>query len=295
MKEPSLPGEPECFSLFGEPLYRPSMIPSLHEKQQNLYDEALTVWMNDPEDLDNIIWLGRRTAYMGRYRESAAIYSMGLKKFPEDPKLYRHRGHRFITMRLLNLAVQDFRRAAEYMQRGPDEVEPDGAPNSRGVPVSTLYFNVWYHLGLAYYLKGNLEEALKAYMECLKVSNIDDKYVATAHWAYMTLRLMGRKDEANKLLEKVHGEMDIIENHHYHNCLLMYKGEKTPEKLMDEARAQGDLGLVTTGYGVATWYRYNGQEKKAVEILRMILSVEGWAGFGYIAAESDLKRMGFTS
>jgi hypothetical protein len=86
--------------------------------------------------------------------------------------------------------------------------------------------------------------------------------------------------------------MDIIENTHYHRCLLMYKGENTPEALMKEAREQGALGLVTTGYGVANWYRYNGDEEKSAKILREITALEGWAGFGYIAAEADLKRMG---
>ena len=294
MTEPTLPGIPECFSLFAEPLYRTPLRPDLLEKQEALYDEALEDWKKDPEDLDNIIWLGRRTAYLGRYREAAAIYSMGLEMYPEEPKLYRHRGHRFITMRLFRLATDDLEKASEYMQRAPDEVEPDGIPNPRGVPVSTLYFNVWYHLGLAHYLDGNLEKALEAYRECLKVSEIDDKYVATAHWTYMTLRLLGRGDEAEELLKKVHRGMDIIENHHYHSCLMMYKGETTPEDILEEARAQGDLGLVTTGYGVANWYMYNGQKGKAAEILREILSIEGWAGFGYIAAEADLKRLGMS-
>ena len=65
-----------------------------------------------------------------------------------------------------------------------------------------------------------------------------------------------------------------------------------PEELMEKARGQGALGLVTTGYGVANWYSYNGLKEKAAEILREILSLDGWAGFGYIAAEADLKRMG---
>jgi len=68
----------------------------------------------------------------------------------------------------------------------------------------------------------------------------------------------------------------------------------TPEAVMAEAREQGALGLVTTGYGVANWYRYNGEEERAAGILREIVALEGWAGFGYIAAEADLKRMGLT-
>ena len=268
--------------------------PETEAQQSKLYEEALKNWEKDPDNPDNIIWLGRRTAYLGRYREANGIYSMGIKKHPDDPRFYRHRGHRFITLRMLDQAIFDFKKASELMVAKPDEIEPDGQPNPRGIPVSTLYFNVWYHLGLAYYLKADYENALKAYNECMKVSEIDDKYVATAHWTYMTLRLLDQNAEASKILDKVKSVMDIIENHNYHSCLLMYKGLNTPEKLIVEAREEGALGLVTTGYGVANWYRYNNQQEKAVKILREILSMDGWAGFGYIAAEADMKHMGMT-
>jgi tetratricopeptide (TPR) repeat protein len=292
MTQSVLPGVPEAFSLFGRPLYRVPLLPEALDQQELLYKKALKEWMENPEDPERIIWLGRRTAYLGRYRESLAIYSMGVERHPGYAKLYRHRGHRFITIRLFDRAIDDFERAAELMVSSPDEVEPDGTPNPRGVPVSTLYFNVYYHLGLSRYLVGDLRGALKAYRMCMKVSDLDDKYVATAHWTYMTLKLLGRRAEAERLLGRVDPGMDIIENTHYHRCLLMYKGENTPEALMKEAREQGALGLVTTGYGVANWYRYNGDEEKSAKILREITALEGWAGFGYIAAEADLKRMG---
>ena len=60
---------------------------------------------------------------------------------------------------------------------------------------------------------------------------------------------------------------------------------------MKEAREMGDLGLVTIGYGVANWYHYNGEVEEATGILREIIEVVGWAGFGYIAAEADLYHM----
>jgi tetratricopeptide (TPR) repeat protein len=287
-----LPGEPETFSLFGEPLFKTPLRPETMETQQKLYKEALKNWEQDPEDPDNIIWLGRRTAYIGNFRESIAIYSMGIKKHPEDPRMYRHRGHRFITLRFFNQAIDDFEKAAELIEGKTDEIEPDGMPNERGVPVSSLHFNIWYHLGLAYYLNDDFEKALHAYEMCMKASEIDDKVIATAHWYYMTLRRLGRRQEAEKVLEKINANMDIIENHHYHKCLLMYKGENTPEALMKEARDMGDLGLVTIGYGVANWYHYNGEVEKATGILREIIEVVGWAGFGYIAAEADLYHMG---
>ena len=287
-----LPGEPETFSLFGEPLFMTPLRPEIMEAQRKLYDEALKNWEDDPDKADNIIWLGRRTAYLGKFRESVAIFSMGIEKHPYDPRMYRHRGHRFISLRFFDQAINNFEKAAELIKGKQDEIEPDGIPNDRGVPVSSLHFNIWYHLALTYYLKANFEKAQHAYEMCMKASEIDDKVIATAHWHYMTLRRLGKKAEADKVLEKISKDMDVIENHHYHKCLMMYKGENTPEALMKEARDMGDLGLVTIGYGVANWYHYNGEKKKAAEILREIISVEGWAGFGYIAAEADLYHMG---
>jgi len=286
-----LPGEPETFSLFGEPLFKTPLRPETMEAQQKLYEEALRNWEQGPDNPDNIIWLGRRTAYLGNFRESIAIFSMGITKHPEDPRMYRHRGHRFISLRFFDQAINDFEKAAELIEGKPDEIEPDGMPNERGVPVSSLHFNIWYHLALAYYLKADFEKALHAYQMCMMASEIDDKLIATAHWYYMTLRRLGRGQEAEKILEKIDENMDIIENHHYHKCLMMYKGENTPEALMKEARDMGDLGLVTIGYGVANWYHYNGEVEKATGILMEIIDVVGWAGFGYIAAEADLYHM----
>ncbi len=289
-----LPEDPETFSLFGEPLFKTPLRADILERQKKLYDEALTNYKAAPEDADNIIWLGRRTAYIGDFRKSIAIYSMGIKKHPTDPRMYRHRGHRFITLRFFDQAISDFEKAAELIKGKPDEIEPDGIPNERGIPVSSLHFNIWYHLGLAYYLKADFEKALHAYEMCMKASEIDDKVIATAHWYYMTLRRLGREAEAKKILENITEDMDVIENHHYHKCLMMYKGKNKPETLMKEAYEMGDLGLVTIGYGVANWYHYTGDKEKAADILREIVAVEGWAGFGYIAAEADLYHMGLS-
>jgi tetratricopeptide (TPR) repeat protein len=206
--------------------------------------------------------------------------------------MYRHRGHRFITLRYLDRAVNDFEKAAELIRGTEDEVEPDGMPNDRGVPVSSLHFNIWYHLGLAYYCLGEMNKALYAYEKCWEASEIDDKYISTGHWYYMTLRRLGRDARAEKLLESFSGDMDIIENQHYHNCMMMYRGEMTVDELMGKARDLGALGLVTIGYGVANWYNYNGEKDKAVAVYREILALEGWGGFGYIAAEADMYHLG---
>jgi len=192
MSDSVIPETPEAFSLFGEPLFRAPLRPETLEKQESLYAEALKGYKENPDDPDAIIWFGRRTAYLRKYRESVAIYSKGLERYPEEPKLYRHRGHRYISLRRFDLAIDDFEKAAALIEGKPDEVEPDGLPNERNTPVSSLHFNIWDHLGLAYYVSGRFEDALRAYKACMEVSKIPDKIVATSHWLYMTLRLWGR-------------------------------------------------------------------------------------------------------
>src|SRR5690606_13467687 len=91
-----------------------------------------------PDDVDAHIWLGRRTAYLGRHREAIAVYGAALERWPRDARLLRHRGHRWITVRELDSAVVDFTAAAELVRGQPDVVEPDGMPNARNIPTSTL-------------------------------------------------------------------------------------------------------------------------------------------------------------
>jgi tetratricopeptide (TPR) repeat protein len=283
-------GTPEATSLFGKPLY-PMQLPAEQRKvlEANLA-EAEAAYQKDPRSEDAIIWLGRRQAYLWRYRDAIDTFSKGLAIHPKSYKLYRHRGHRYITVREFEKAIADFERAAALIKDVPDEVEPDGAPNRFNKPRSSSHSNIWYHLGLAYYLKGDFTNALRAYQECMKFSNNDDMRVATLDWLYMTYRRLGRHGAARQLLDQVTEKMDILENDSYHKRLLMYKGALKPEQLLDTANAD-DLTIATQGYGVGNWYLVEGNRAKAREIFERVVQGRQWAAFGYIAAEVDLKRM----
>ena len=161
---------------------------------------------------DGIIWVGRRTAYLGNYKEAITIFSDGIENYPKDPRFYRHRGHRYISIRCFDDAIRDFKKAAKLIKGKPDVVEPDGLPNARNIPTSTLQSNIWYHLGLAYYLKGDFKNAAKAYKKGLLVSKNPDMLVAMTNWRYISVRRWRNQTEANKALEPVKDDLDIIEN-----------------------------------------------------------------------------------
>jgi len=246
----------------------------------------------NPNDPNTLIWLGRRTAYLGRFRNAIDTFSKGIAKFPSDARFYRHRGHRHITVRQFDLAIADLEKAAKLTRGKPDEVEPDGQPNERNIPTSTLQFNIWYHLGLAYYLTNQNEKALKAYRECLRVSRSPDRLVATSHWLYMTLRRMKHDSDAAKVLQPIREGMDVIENTGYYRLLLMYKGVIPTEDLLAETlKQENSAASHSVMYGIGNWYLYNGRRDEAVGLYRKMLASDQWTSFGYIAAEADIKRV----
>ncbi len=287
---PSAP-EPEATSLLGAPLYPPQLSAErLRTLEQNIATARAELAAR-PGTEDAIVWLGRRLAYAGRYREAIAVFSDGLESHPDSAKLLRHRGHRFITLRRFDDAIADLARASELARDIDDEIEPDGIPNRENRPLSTLKFNIWYHLGLAHYLRGDFEQALAAYRECLEHSNNPDLLVATTDWLYMTLRRLGRDNEAKHALESISPDLVVIENDSYLKRLRLYRGETTADEVLAVAGGEDpDLAIATQGYGVGNWFLYNGERERAREVFEQVTAGSSWAAFGFIAAEAELAR-----
>ncbi len=277
-------------ALTGERLTPPSQVNS-GSNRENL-QHARLAYDQDPNDLDNIIWLGRRTAYLWRYREAIDIYTKGLDKHPNSPELYRHRGHRYISIRQFGRAIKDLERAAELVVGRPLQIEPDGIPNRLNQPLSSLQFNIYYHLGLGYFFKGDFADAATAFESCLEWSVNPDLKVATIDWLYMTHQRLGEPTKAREYLAQVSRDWELVENDSYFQRVLLYKGDKKPEDLLqvEGGDLESELALVTQGYGVANYYYYNGQKNKALALLQRIRSTNYWSAFGYIAAEAELAR-----
>ena len=280
--EPEAGAEAQAYGLDGKPLYAASPGESTRQK----LDAARRDYETDPDKADNIIWFGRRTAYAGDYRRAIEIFGEGIDRFPLDPRFYRHRGHRYISTRQFDAAIQDFLRAVVLMQGMPLRTEPDGLPNAQNIPLTTTQGNVWYHLGLAYYLKQDWPLALAAFRNGYRLGGNDDNLVSTGHWIYMILRRMGDDDAAAAALADISDSMTIIENTSYHQLCLLYRGELEVESLMG---ADGDdPSNAAVAYGVANWFYYNGDRDRSDALLERIVSGSSWSAFGYIAAEADL-------
>ncbi len=228
----------------------------------------------DPKNIDLLIALGRAQANVWRYQDAIDTYTRGIQFAPNDARLYRHRGHRYISTRQFDKAVADMARAAKLNDKD---------------------FDIWYHLALAHYLKGQFAKAAAAYERCRQVAEADttdkrdDSVIAVSDWLYMTYRRMNKPAEAAKVLERIAPEMKVKENKSYFDRLLFYKGLKKEEELVNVEKAT-DLEIATVGYGLGNWHLYNGNRAKAEDFFRRIVAGKYWPAFGFIAAEAELAR-----
>jgi len=269
-----------------------SEIDSLTQKDQLAKLKLAEENFAEDPSLENLIWIGRREAYLGRHDLAIRTFTKAIKEYPNAFEALRHRGHRFISIRKLDQAISDLEKASQLMEGLPLQIEADGMPNKLNIPLSNVQFNVWYHLGLAYYLQGDWEKALNAYKNCLSVSNNDDLQVATLDWFYMTLMKLGKKDEALEVIKSVNKNMEIIENDAYFKRILMYKGNLAPETLLSAKAGADDQNLqyVTQGYGLGNYYLSKGDTAMAKTVFQNVIQTGYWSAFGYIASEMELAK-----
>ncbi len=254
----------------------------------------------DPDDEFAAIWLGRRLAYLGRFREAIAVYSKALEQHPTSARLLRHRGHRFITVRDFPRAIADLKQAAEltHADQSPDEVEDDGQPNAMNIPRSTLHTNIYYHLGVAHYCAGNFGLAYGSFKLCAEICPNDDMRAATWNWYILSARRWAdgnskrrvRVDaEIAQLFAQVTPNMEIMENEPYHELLLHYKGELSRELALGQ-KTDNAVNDASRAYALGAWSLVNGKPDEARALWSEVVKSPNWAAFGFIAAEAELNR-----
>jgi len=257
--------------------------------------EAADSFLNGrPNDIDAMLGAAEARASIWRYREAIALYDSAIALQPNDWRPWRFRGHRHISLRQFDRAVRDLERARE---------------------LDSLSFDVAYHLGLARYLQGDWNGAAEEYARCMdlaqspqaltlagslpsgfractNMATVDNDRVAMTEWRWRALIRAGREQDALRLLERIHADMNIGTNVSYHALLLFHKGERAVEEIFDTTNI-GDQ-FETIGYGVAVQWLVEGDTVGALELMRRIVDRgERWQAFGFIAAEADLVRFGF--
>ena len=270
----------ETITLLGDTLVSPDINDGKSFEQ---FKSAQINYFENKNSPEALIWYGRRVAYLGYYKEAITIFTLGIKNFPNDARFYRHRGHRYISTRQYDNAISDFKKALELIDGAQDQIEPDGLPNKQNIPLTTLHGNIWYHLGLAYYLKNDMDNASLAFNDRSVTHKYDDNIVSSAHWLYMIYKRQNKIEESNRVLEKISMNMEIIENMSYHQTSLFHKG------LIQESEVEIDEVAL---YSIANWYIYEKKDTlKAKEYYEMLFENGNPYSFAYLAGEADFVRI----
>lgn len=102
----------ETITLLGDTLRSPEIKKG---KSFDQFKSAQITYFDNQNDTEALIWYGRRTAYMGYYKEAIKLFTLGIKNHPNDARFYRHRGHRYISTRQYDNAISDFEKAVQLI------------------------------------------------------------------------------------------------------------------------------------------------------------------------------------
>jgi tetratricopeptide (TPR) repeat protein len=191
----------------------------------------------------------------------------------------RYRGHNYINVKKLDLALADLTRA--------DGLAKAAAGNAPQIPDE---YGIYYHLGLAHYLQGHFAQAADAWRDCERVSKTDEERVGCLAWMYPALRRAGRTADAEQLLGRVTPDMKVTESGAYLDRLLLFKGAMTEEQAA-KRMAEAPLQASTAGYGIGLWHLLNDRPAKAKEYFEKATATDATYAFGHIAASIELQRM----
>ncbi len=235
--------------------------------------EAAKAVEADPGNGDAWMKKGHALARLSMMREAEECYAMAISCDPFNWEYYRHRAHRFLSCWRFQDAAADFVIASRLN------------PND---------WNVWYHLGLSWFLLRDYQKAAEAYKRCYEITDAEQELIAISDWYYMTLKRLGRDDEAQAVLDKINDHMDAGENTAYYARLLMYKGIKKPEELLSaDPEKTTDLEIVTMGFGIGNWFLINGETERGYEVMQRVVDAGDksncYFAFAYLASKVELS------
>jgi tetratricopeptide (TPR) repeat protein len=276
---------PQAYSLSGKPLYSPAVDARALAKSDSVIQ---LIQLNSKLTEDNFIDIGKQLVATARYKEAVENYTAGLTLFPNSFKLLRLRGHRYLTLRKLDLVEKDLLLARKLIKSQPDVFEVD----AKGKPTDTYQHQIEYHLGVYYFLKKDYKNAVHAFEKSLKDAHEPNEITGTTDWLYNAYMGNGQKAEGEKLLKNFSTDAKADKEQAYFRRILLYKGEVKPADILDESKSpeQWSIQETTRAYGLANWYGWQGDKKKAQELYSKILNAtNSWPAFAYLASEVEMK------
>jgi tetratricopeptide (TPR) repeat protein len=193
-------------------------------------------------------------------------FTRALAVAPNDPMLYRWRGHRNLSVRNFDASMADL---------------------TRGYALDSLNYGTLYHLGVLRFVRGDFNGAADAFRRAQPRAPDAGELAGSTDWLWMSLQRAGRAAEATAMLAR-HPD-SLATTVAYARRLKMYRGEIAPEALISAADT-GDVDLATLRFGLGNYYLVKGDSARARAEFQRSIASGGWPAFGFIASEIELAR-----
>ena len=221
----------------------------------------------DPRNVDRIIQLGVAQSGARQFREAIESFTRGLAIAPENPLLYRWRGHRYLSVREFDRAMNDL---------------------LRGNRLDSTNYGIWYHLGIVRYARGEFSGAADAFQHAQPRAPDAGELAGATDWLWMSLSRAGRGAEARAMLERRPDSLPV--SNAYTQRLRLYRGQIGPDEVLTPADTT-DVAIATLSYGVGNWYLVRGDTARARTWFERSVASSGWPAFGFIISEVELRRL----
>lgn len=227
-------------------------------------ESALVV---SPRNVDLIIQLGIAQSGVRQYREAIKTFTRGIAIAPQNALLYRWRGHRYLSTRQFDRAMDDL---------------------TKGSRLDSTIYGIWYHLGIVRYARSDFAGAADAFTRALPRAPDAAERAGAADWLWMSLSRAGRTGEARALLDS--RPDSVPAGNAYQQRLRLYRGETPPDSVITAADTS-DIAVATLSYGVGNWYLVRGDTTRARMWFERSVRSGGWPAFGFIISELELRRL----
>ncbi|HEY2825185.1 MAG TPA: tetratricopeptide repeat protein [Gemmatimonadales bacterium] len=228
-----------------------------------------------PTNWDSLITLGLAQSGVRQYREAILTFTKALAVEPRNAIGLRWRGHRYLSIHQVDSAYNDL---------------------TRGSQMDTTIYGIWFHLGIARYVRGDFAGAADAFQHArpkAPTTPDDVEYIGSSDWWWMSARRAGKADLAQAALTSMRPDSTINVGHGtaYMQRIRLYRGSIKPEQMFTPADTE-DVQVATLAYGLGNWYLVKGDTVHAREQFTRAVASGAFPAFGFIAAEAELKRLG---
>jgi tetratricopeptide (TPR) repeat protein len=287
-----LPVSAQALSLLGDTLWSLPIPPDNGPELVEQLNKARTRLASAPLDMNAALVVARRTADLGRLRESVDLYTKAGELNPTDARVNRYRGEILMQLREFEHAQRDFQDAAGKLVGKPTQVEFLEVEDGGGLLGSTLQYNIYRLLGFTYYLKGDYTRARLTLLEAAKAASNGDDVVGAGLWLFFTSRRLGALEESRMILTEFTDSAAVGARNTELELLEAFRDGVSSDSLhLDLKRPFEAERDALTAYGLGFALLQLGRTDEAELVFEHIRKYRDWSAMAVIAAEAELARL----